>query len=199
MRVIDHLTHPIRSDYPEKSLFVFDFDGVLIHQVEDVLARKPEMDGEREQLEDIAVRYGIVPELFETPYLRHLVYQSMYLYEPAPPHLLLDFIQKLDDPYMILTARSGLYAIQRLIAYVEKHLLYPQEMFCVGRASKVAQLEFLLDCFSDYTVCYFEDSQKHVDAAHALGNDRLFVTHVKWPEAADSADSVIQAMYERIA
>jgi hypothetical protein len=197
MRVIDHETCPQRSDYPEKSLFVFDFDGVLIDQIEDVLARKPEGEGERVALERIAKRHSIHPELFETPYLRHLVYQSIALNEPAPPHILLRFIQRLDDtgdPYMILTARSGLYAIQRLTAYIETHRLYPQEMFCVGRAAKTTQLEFLLDRFPQHTICYFEDSQKHVDAAEALGNDRLIVTHVKWPEALGSADAIIAKM-----
>lgn len=170
---------PVRASYPPNSIFVFDFDGVLIHQNEEKLYRLNEIEGERSRLEDLARLTGIDPTLYSTPYLRHLVFQARYD-GPCRPHVLTEFARSLAEPYFVLTARSGFHAVQRMVSYLDVMDLNPQEVFCVGRGPKSILLAKLLDQWPDRTIVFFDDSMKHIDDACSLNHDRLIVTFVDW-------------------
>jgi hypothetical protein len=60
---------PERASFPENSIFVFDFDGVLICQNEEKVFQLEAIEGERSRLEQLARIAGIDPELYDTPYL----------------------------------------------------------------------------------------------------------------------------------
>jgi hypothetical protein len=180
---------PRREDYPEKSIFVFDFDGVLICQKEEKLYRLAEIPFERDRLEQLAIECGLDAKLYDTAYLRHLIFQERYG-ELPDRNVITDFAHDLDDPYFIMTARSGLAAIERMIEYVRFEGLGPQEVFCVGRGSKGDLLAKLLDQWPGYTIVFFDDTFKHIEDACRLNHDRLRVVHVVWDSCHKEADKL---------
>ncbi len=194
-----HLTKPAdeafnRVDYPDDALFFFDFDGVLAEQDEEKLFRLPEIPLERAELEARALLIGIDSTLYDTRYLRHLVYQALafdnlcVLHEPAR-----QFVCDLDDegdPYFVVTARSGYYAVKRLIDTLDSQALMPQELFCLGRSSKAELLAKLRKDWPDQPFVYFEDSQHHIEATKALGDPDLTIVEVTWPACTVQAEAL---------
>jgi hypothetical protein len=178
---------PVRESFPPNSIFLFDFDGVLICQTEEKIFRLDWIEGERSRLEEMAMQFGIDPTLYDTFYLRHLVFQARYDNVICKPHCLTDFARSLDVPYFVLTLRSGLHAVHRMLNYLDVMHLYPQELFCVGRGSKAAILSKLLDQWEDRTLVFFDDSLRHVEEACALKHDRLITVYVDWPTCQEEA------------
>lgn len=178
---------PERASFPPKSLFFFDFDGVLIEQTEEKLYQLDEEVGERAKLQELARSVGIEPSLFSsTQYLRHLVFQALYE-GPSRDTLLTDFALSLADPYFIITARSGRHAMKRMLQFVDYHRLAPQEIFCLGRSSKGEHLAHMLKAFPDHHLVFFDDTMRHIDAAVAVGDPRLIPIHVVWESRWDKA------------
>jgi hypothetical protein len=172
---------PERSSFPPNSIFVFDFDGVLTSQMEEQVYRLSEIENERKRLEHHAGTAGIDASLYSTPYLRHLVFQSRYD-RVCQPHVLAEFARELDVPYFVLTLRSGLHALQRMMTFLDVMHLYPQELFCVGRVSKARTLEALLEYWPDRHIVFFDDSMRHIEDACAIQSNRLTNVFVEWPE-----------------
>ncbi len=182
-----------RRDYPDDALFFFDFDGVMATQCEDKMFRLPAGDMERRRLEEKAQFASIDPSLYpDTGYLRHLVYQG-YAWGTIPKEHLpfTAFARNLqlnDEPYFIVTARSGTWAVRRVLDFLTYDGLHPQEMFCLGRSSKAILLSQLRVDWPDRPFVFFEDTQKHIDACVALADPLLEVVKVEWPVCTENAE-----------
>lgn len=192
-----HLTKPApeafnRADYPDNAIFFFDFDGVLADQEEEKLFRLPVVSLEREQLEGKAALIGIDASLYSTSYLRHLVYQALEcdtrvcLHEEAED-MAMD-LQLAGEPFFIVTARSGYYAVLRLMETLQWARLLPQEVFCLGRSSKADLLVKLRNDWPDRPFVYFEDSAHHIEATKAIGDPNLTIVEVTWPTCTLEAE-----------
>jgi len=178
--------------YAADSIFFFDFDGVLADQEEEKVYRLPESGKERAHLEAIGKLNGIDASLYHsTRYLRHLIYQANAFGEPIKPHLAaVKFARHLTttrQPYFIVTARSGFWAVQRMIQFCQQWELYPQETFCLGRMSKAILFEHLRNDWPDRPFVYFEDSEYHIQAAKNLGDPNLEIVEVVWPKCMEDA------------
>lgn len=174
------------SAYAKDTIFFFDFDGVLADQDEEKVFRLEELPMERRRLEEQADLAGIDHTLYaDTKYLRHLVFQSLAYGTLPEPHMEAQrFARDLDDhgfPYFIVTARSGLWAVERMLNFVGRFCLNPQEVFCLGRSSKADLLAKLRTDWPDRPFVFFEDTQKHIDACVALADPLLEVVRIDWP------------------
>jgi hypothetical protein len=171
---------------PEPPLAVFDFDGVLTSPVEDLAYRLPERPGERPLLDREARQHGIVPDIYDTRYLRHLVLQAALeglgeLPAKGPLLPLARELSRAKRPFFILTARSGRAAIARLMAYLQHHSLEPQEIFCVGRVPKGRQLALVGTSVRDGGLAvYFEDTVRHARNSSKQENALVATVHVSW-------------------
>jgi hypothetical protein len=169
------------------ALIVFDFDGVLSSNSEEqVYQAVPEPD-ERGALERLAAEAGIVPELYDTRYLRHMIYQKIMHdigaeIEPGPLLPLAQQLTRKGVPYYILTARSSPPAVARVLGFCEAHQLKPQELFFVGRVGKGRQLHLVGRGDSSRRIIYFEDSQRHVRNSTSLAYDPLTTVYVVWDD-----------------
>lgn len=149
------------------ALAIFDFDGVLSDPVEDFVYKIPEQPHERASLAQIAHHYNIDAELYDVPYLRHLILQAI-LFErqivatPGPLLSLATEMSKKRRPFFILTARSGRAAIQRVFSFIDKFALTPQEVFFVGRVAKGRQLRLARTTTPpQHKIVFFEDTPRH--------------------------------------
>ncbi len=186
------------ADFPDDAIYFFDFDGCIAMQCEEKLFRLPEGAGERRRLEVIAERVGIDASLYNTQYLRHLVFQAATQYAIERYGPVFNLIAEVDDaltPYFVMTARSGLYAIKRMLAFLETSYLKPQEVFCLGRASKADLLETLLEEWPDREIIYLDDSVHHTHAARALGNPRLHIVEVRHDADLTNAEAMNVALH----
>jgi len=184
-----------RSRYPEDTLFFFDFDGVLATQCEEKVFRLPEEPMERRRLEEKAVFAEINPGLYpSTQYLRHLVWQY-YAHGTLPDaHTeAVEFARSLTDngdPYFIVTARSGLWAVQRMLDFTTELGLYPQEVFCLGRSSKATLLAALRFDWPHRRFVFFDDTQKHIDDCVGLADPLLEIVRIDWPTCTLNAQAL---------
>lgn len=183
------------SDYPEDAIFFFDFDGVLADQVEEKVFRLEGSDAEHGHLEMLARMHGIDASLYpNTRYLRHLLHQTQAYGYPVKPHLeAVDFARELgmyQKPFYIVTARSGFYAVRRMITFLKRWYIHPQETFCLGRLSKATLLKELREEWPDRPFVFFEDSEHHIEAAKALGDPNLTIVQIEWPTCNLSAEEL---------
>lgn len=169
---------PNRADYPEKSMFFFDFDGVLADQHEEKVYRLKPVNRERDFLVPRANKHGIMGDLFNTNYLRHLVYQAEYLESHPLATPFVHFAREMVDPFCILTARSGFHAVKRLMNFIDHHGLVPQEIFCMGPSSKAQHLRNMLRIFPEHHLVFFDDSLEHIETASQIDDPRVIVRHV---------------------
>lgn len=187
-----------RSHYPADAIFFFDFDGVLATQDEEKVFRLSEVEMERRRLEEMAEFANVDHTLYpNTGYLRHLVFQG-YAWGTTPEdhREAVEFAERLElngDPYFIITARSGLWAIRRMLDFVEEWTLHPQEVFCLGRSSKADLLAKLRLDWPERPFVFFEDTQKHIDACVALADPLLEVIRIDWPTCTDNAEALRHA------
>lgn len=181
-----------RADYPDNAIFFFDFDGVLAEQDEEKLFRLAETPLERDQLEQLAALVGIDHTLYVTKYLRHLIYQGLESGNNVAMHKEADemvgALQQAGEPFFVVTARSGLYAIERMLMTLKSRWLYPQEVFCLGRSSKADLLVKLRKEWPDRPFVYFEDSLHHIEATKAIGDPNLTIVEVQWPACSEKAE-----------
>lgn len=171
---------------------VFDFDGVLSSPREDAVYRLAERVGERDKLMEPAQYYEIDYDLYDTPYLRHLVLQAILADlgdtpEQGPLLPLSIELSRARRPFFILTARSGIAAINRAMQFVAMHNLTPQEVFFVGRGPKDRQLALARNTINMQSkICYFEDSLEHSRSSVAQGIVGLETIHVAWKQVDHS-------------
>lgn len=200
-RIIQANTPINRSDFPIGALFFFDFDGVLATQDEEKMFRLPAGEGERALLDPIAYTHSVETNIYpDTRYLRHLVFQSYQGDAPVEPHrAMLAFAQQLSndaEPYFIVTARSGFGAVRRVVKFLDRHYLDPQEVFCLGRAGKADLFDKLRADWPDRPFVFFEDSKHHIDACRALNDPLMHVVEVQWPSCTAVAEALLDEMYE---
>jgi hypothetical protein len=184
-----------RGQYPADAIFFFDFDGVLAEQCEEKVYRLAEVPMERRKLEEQADFAGIDSGLYpDTKYLRHLVYQALaYGTVPKGHAAALQFLEALErngDPYFIVTARSGLWAVERMIEFCRHEFLNPQEVFCLGRSSKADLLAKLRTDWPDRPFVFIDDTQKHIDACVALADPLLEIVRIDWPTCEINAQAL---------
>jgi hypothetical protein len=178
---------------------VFDFDGVLCSPREDLVYKLPEELGERDKLEGVARHYGINPEIYDTPYLRHLTLQAILADRGIPPEPgpLLELARELSlagRAFFILTARSGRAAIDRALGFVTAHGITPQELFFVGRVAKGRQLALIRRTIpAPITLAYFEDSYRHSRNSKLQDVEDLEPIYVDWPDPARFAPEALLA------
>jgi hypothetical protein len=77
-----------------------------------------------------------------------------------------------------------------MLTYLDVMHLYPQEVFCVGRGSKITALSKMLDEWPDRQIIFFDDSMRHINDACSINNERLTVVHVEWPTCEVEADDL---------
>lgn len=183
---------------PEPPSAVFDFDGVLTSPVEDLAYKLPERAGERRLLEREAQRHGIDTTIYDTPYLRHLVLQAALeeLRELPEEGPLLKLARELTDarrPFFVLTARSGRAAVKRMLGYLDRYMLEPQEIFCVGRVPKGRQLALVGATIPEgRRVVYFEDTVRHARNSSKQDVPVVATVHVSWnPPPWDYAEKLV--------
>ncbi len=171
---------------PGKPCAVFDFDGVLASPAEDLVYKLPERPGERGALSVDAARHGINAEIYDTPYLRHLVLQSVLqasgeLPREGPLLPLAREMTRARRPFFVLTARSGRASVQRVFSFLDRHGLQPQEVFCVGRVPKGRQLALVAGAMPDERrVVFFEDTARHVRNSHKQDGTAVAAVHMVW-------------------
>lgn len=184
-----------RSHYPDDAIFFFDFDGVLADQDEEKLFRLPEHPLERDELEAMADLCGIDHRLYpNTGYLRHLIFQSQSFDTiPKAHHEATAFtfwLEQRRDPFFIVTARSGLWAVDRMMGFVHHHGLTPQEVFCLGRSSKADLLAKLRQDWPERPFVFFEDSMHHIDDCKTLADPLLEIVQIEWPACTKQAEAM---------
>lgn len=171
---------------PGRPCAVFDFDGVLASPAEDLVYKLPERPGERGALAVQAARHGIDTEIYDTPYLRHLVLQAVLdasgeLSGEGPLLPLARELTRARRPFFILTARSGRAAVQRVFSFLDWHMIQPQEVFCVGRVPKGRQLALVAGSMPDERrVVYFEDTARHARNSHKQDGAAIAAVHMVW-------------------
>ena len=167
---------------------VLDFDGVLASNREEQVYQADPEPAERLELEKIARTIDIEASLYDTRYLRHMVYQRILhdLGEEIEPGPLLPLAREFSEagiPYYVLTARSSPPAIARVLQFCEQHELRPQELFFVGRVGKGRQLHLIGRGDPERRIIYFEDSRRHVKNSTSLSYDPLTTVYVVWDNA----------------
>jgi hypothetical protein len=192
MRLIDASTVAkglrwVDEHFGPMAVAVLDFDGVLCTPTEDYVYKLHSLPSERKVLEKGAQDRGIDPELYDTPYLRHLLLQAVLeedglLPDPGPLLPVAEQLTRERRPFFILTARSSGAAIRRMLHFVDAHQLVPQEVFCVGRVPKGRQLALVNEMVPhDRRIVYFEDTARHVRNSRQQDLARLETVHVALP------------------
>lgn len=180
----------------QKSTTVFDFDGVLSSGLEDQLYRIEEIAGEADRLNEISEILGFSSKLYgdDPRYLRHLVFQEaanrIDLEIEAGPFLeKAKQMAELDQPFFVLTARSGVAAVARMMKFLRSHDLFPQEIFCVGRTPKTQQLKYVAGRLSVAAVTFIDDSSRHIQYADLTRSKgaRIYTKHVERAKQYDKS------------
>jgi hypothetical protein len=187
------------SDIGCRPVYVFDFDGVLASVVEERVYQLPTAHGERERLEQVAARLGLDPSLYDTAYLRHLVFQEAmasagWVPEPGPLCAAARALSEAGRPFFVLTARSGVAAIQRALAFMAAERIHPQEFFCVGRVAKGRQLARIDTDTGERPFVFFDDSEMHSGRSARQKTGTALSVHVDW---GDPDWAAAGAIYER--
>ena len=55
--------------------------------------------------------------------------------------------------------------------------LFPQEVFCVGRATKTKQIEYVLERLNTISIVFYDDSGKHIGNAKRMQRGSEISTH----------------------
>jgi hypothetical protein len=151
----------------KNTIYVFDFDGVVIDPVENDVYDLPEEAGEQELLSKARDAFCVKCGGMKAGYQRHLLYQAALLRngrQSAPGPAFDAFKSALDaGPAFVLTARSGWDATERTRRFLEKLDARPVEVFHIGRVAKYLQLQQLLEEYRDRTLVYLDDSSKRID------------------------------------
>lgn len=191
----------------KKLIPIFDFDGVLANVSEDLLYRATVESDEVNILKKAACYFGIDADFYDAKYLRHLVYQYFALDEDIPISIgpLLGLAKDLTSakrPFFVLTARSGVAAVQRTLNFFRDHDLAPQEIFCVGRVAKGRQLRMLSNqADSDTQFIFFEDNPRHNLNSSRLSVGNVYSILVEWESFDQKVEkcAFIEKLRERFA
>jgi hypothetical protein len=166
---------------------LFDFDGVLGSPLEEALFQLPESDKDVAFIEKATELLGLRGEYERKHSLRYMCMQGIM-------HRMGDNISQgpmfgeATGNYMILTARSDYYAIKRMFEFLDCYDLRPMRVFTLGNTPKAEVIRTLLGFYPEHRFDFWDDLQKHLDGANALGNDRVRTFKV---------DNDMQAMYEK--
>ena len=178
---------------------VFDFDGVLASNAEDRIYKLQESPEENEFLHAVSAQFGVCGDTYkgDERYLRHLVYQAAALrlgrgIDPGPLAQHAAALTERARPFFVVSARSGVAAVRRMLSFLESEAIVPQEVFCVGRTPKTHQLKKVLSQVAGRPVRFYEDSGHHVGYSKRI-EGQLDVVHVTQIDARSMSE--VEAQY----
>lgn len=153
---------------------LFDFDGVLGSAFEEALFTMPvdpSWDGYFMQKASRKFKLHALEESVESRrymLLQRAMWERKDGIRPGP---LLD--EASTGEFMILTARSDLYAIKRMHDFLDFHGLKPTRVFTLGSTPKELVVKMLLEEFPREDFTFWDDNPKHVAGVIALNNPRV--------------------------
>lgn len=179
----------------ENSVYVFDFDGVLASPVEDLVYKLPDSIDDRNLLKRSAKYFGIDYDIFDQNYLRHIILQNVLFQRERPIEVgplcsIAADLSRNGAPIFVLSARSAPSAVNRALAFLNKHSIYPQETFFVGRVGKGRQLSMLQAQASAKHIVYFDDSIRHSRNAYGQKTEKIVSVHLGWRQKDLRAEAV---------
>lgn len=171
------------------TVYVFDYDGVVIGPDENDIYDLPEDQAEK-ALIDSARRYFQIPCAgMKLRYQRHLLYQAaLWKNEQRSDRgpAFDSFVRAREaGRAFVLTARSGWHAVERVRQFLGDHAPHPIETYHIGRVPKYLQLEHLLSEYADRQIVYLEDNADHISTIvrhfdeHFPAEDRLTIRRVR--------------------
>lgn len=162
------------------TIHVYDFDGVLCDPIEDTVFRLEENDLDKLFIELGRDRYGITRLSNHVQRNRHLILQEVLYERGICPGIgpCFEALKASDDPFYVLTARSGPGAVARVSQFFETVDKRPEEMFFVGPMSKDHCLIDICNKFYESQIVFSDDNMHHIEAANALGLGNLEVRFV---------------------
>ena len=176
---------------------IYDFDGVLACPIEDAVFRLDPANYAAMDAEFISLgrdRYGITKLSENVARNRHIILQEVLYESKKCPDRgpTFDYLCRNNDPFYVLTARSGPGAVARVSQFFENYGIRPEEMFFVGPVSKTHILIDLCHKFEDQQLEFFDDTYHHIEAANDLGLPNLTVHYVdnKVENLIDQADAL---------
>jgi hypothetical protein len=182
-----------------KSVYLFDFDGVVSSRFEDDIYKLPPTRDEVDLIDAAAHQFKINCAGMEQRYQRHLLYQAAAWklripIEPGPGFSAARFAG-LYSRLFILTARSGWYASERLRSFLENHKIVPIEIYNIGRVIKDRQIELVCREFQTQQVYFIEDSPIHLATAIQLHISNLVPVSVDHDPKATLDESYLRTYY----
>lgn len=149
------------------TIYVFDFDGVVIDPIENDVYNLPHEPGEECLLARAREAFRVDCAGMKVKYQRHLLYQAALQRNGAESEVgpAFDAFRRasIDSSVFVLTARSGWDATERARRFLDSHGARPVETFHIGRVAKYLQLRQLLDEFIDQRFVYLDDSPERIE------------------------------------
>lgn len=168
---------------------IFDFDGVIGSAFGEALFNLPETPTDATFMSAAQKRFRLKAQGEKRICLRYMLIQrtlwdmSMGI-EEGPL-----FTEAANgEPFIILTARSDLYAVKRMHRFLDFHGMEPSRTFHVGSTEKHTVVEMLMRALPDEQLTFWDDNQQHINGVNGLNNSR--VTSIK-------VDNDMEAMYAR--
>lgn len=163
------------------TVYVFDFDGVVCHQMGEAIYRLEPYEDENAFL-DKFIADEKVPVYQNRKYQRHVVMEQLWLGQgrTIAPGPYADFVYRTEKKY-ILTARSSPHAVFRASQFLITNSIKPLECFFVGSAGKLSHLEWICDHHKDEEVIFMDDTARHIENANQLKIQNL--TNILVPDS----------------
>lgn len=168
---------------------LFDFDGVVGSAFEEALFTMPQHPDDARFIRGASAQYQFKAPGESRQSLRYMLLQrAMWDFghniRTGP---LFDKIAS-SEPCMIITARCDLYAVKRMMKFIQFHNLKPTRVFHVGSCEKLITVDMLTQALPDSTFKFYDDNQKHVDGVISLREKRV---------EAFKVDNDMEDMYEK--
>ncbi|MEM9619951.1 MAG: hypothetical protein AAF936_18505 [Pseudomonadota bacterium] len=167
----------LNREYDVNGVFVFDFDGVLSSPDEHRVYEPESLAKSDNLLNEACEAWKINSDGVDTKYIRHLAFQHALRLnhvhiKPGPCLDLARHVSK-TARIIILTARSGWSAVERVRLFLKYHDINVYEMMCVGRGKKIQQFDDITReaASASLPVYFFEDNDSHLDDIEARAGE----------------------------